>query len=297
MTRITTLLIAIVVLPWAHASLRAGEPIQFARTPDISADGKTVVFSYLGDLWLVDAQGGVARHLTMHEKHDYNPVFSPDGKSIAFSSNRHGSYDVFVVPVQGGKPARLTYDSADDHPTGWSPDSQHVLFASARQTDYPNRVELFSVPARGGQARQISVHEGREGVFSPRGDMIAYVRGPGTWFRKGYRGSSNDDIWICSADGSNNRQLTQHPGQDNYPMWSPEGKYIYYVSDCLGGLANVVRQEVDSQLGTPMPGKEPERCTQQKEVRLRPARLSAGGAWLVYECGADLFVHSIHDNV
>src|SRR2546429_332988 len=82
------------------------EPIRFARTPDISPDGKLVAFSYLGDIWVVEAIGGIARHLTMHEKHEIYPVFSPDGKHIAFSSNRHGGYDVFVVAVQGGKPAR-----------------------------------------------------------------------------------------------------------------------------------------------------------------------------------------------
>src|SRR6266480_3279472 len=87
----------------AHAQ----EPIRFARSPDIAPDGKTVAFSYLGDIWLVDINGGEARHLTMHEKHDFNPVFSPDGKWIAFSSNRHGQYDVFVVSVRGGKPKRL----------------------------------------------------------------------------------------------------------------------------------------------------------------------------------------------
>src|SRR5947208_13253343 len=91
----------------------AQEPIRFARTPDISPDGRQVAFSYLGDIWVVEAIGGVARPVTMHEAHDVNPVFSPDGKSIAFSSNRHGSYDVFVVPVQGGTPARLSFDSAD----------------------------------------------------------------------------------------------------------------------------------------------------------------------------------------
>ena len=275
--------------------LHAGEPIQFARTPDISPDGKLVVFSYLGALWLVDAQGGTARHLTMHEKHDYNPVFSPDGKSIAFSSNRHGSYDVYVLPVEGGKPARLTFDSADDQVTGWSPDSQHILFASGRSTDYPLRPELFIVAAKGGQARQVSVYEGREGMFCRRGDLIAYVRGPGTWYRKGYHGSSNDDIWIMNADGSNNRQFTHHPGQDNYPMWSPDGKTLYYVSDCLKGPANIVRQEVDPKRGTPLPGKDPERVTDHKDDRVRRARLSSNGDWLVYECGADIWVHSIKD--
>src|SRR5262245_6449555 len=84
----------------------AQEPIRFARTTDMSPDGKTIAFSYLGDIWTVEAIGGVARPVTMHEAHDINPMFSPDGKQIAFSSNRYGSYDVFVVSAVGGKPKR-----------------------------------------------------------------------------------------------------------------------------------------------------------------------------------------------
>src|SRR5438094_4160239 len=106
----------------------AQEPIRFARTPDISPDGKLIAFSYLGDIWTVEAIGGVARPVTMHEAHEIYPVFSPDGRSIAFSSNRHGSYDVFTIPAVGGKPKRLTHDSASDLVTGWSPDGKQVLF-------------------------------------------------------------------------------------------------------------------------------------------------------------------------
>src|SRR3954467_15114979 len=96
------------------AAAPAQEPIRFARTPDISPDGKLVAFSYLGDIWTVETIGGIARPVTMHEAHDYAPCFSPDGKTLAFASNRHGSYDVFAVPTQGGKPRRLTFDSAQD---------------------------------------------------------------------------------------------------------------------------------------------------------------------------------------
>src|SRR5271165_3248926 len=116
-----TIVVAFLLSVVGAAPVAAQEPIRFARTPDISPDGRLVAFSYLGDIWVVDAIGGVARPVTMHEKHDIYPVFSPDGRKIAFSSNRHGSYDVFVVPIQGGKPRRLTFDSAADMVSDWSP--------------------------------------------------------------------------------------------------------------------------------------------------------------------------------
>src|SRR5437016_3963524 len=93
---------------------RAQDPIRFARMPDIC------------------------------------PVFSPDGNQIAFSSNRHGSYDVFIVPVRGGKPKRLTFDSAADMVNGWSPDGQQILFTSTRSLAFPPSYELYTVPVDGG---------------------------------------------------------------------------------------------------------------------------------------------------
>src|SRR5437763_16619914 len=103
MLRVRPALAALLFTLWfAAARAQAQEPIRFARTPDISPDGKLVAFSYLGDIWVVDSIGGVARPVTMHEKHEINPVFSPDGRTLAFSSNRHGNYDVFIIPVQGG---------------------------------------------------------------------------------------------------------------------------------------------------------------------------------------------------
>src|SRR4051794_12193758 len=99
-SRLLRPILTITVILAVAATATAQDPIRFARTPDISPDGQFVAFSYLGDIWIVPSIGGVARHITMHEKHEYMPVFSPDGKHLAFSSNRHGSYDVFVVPVQ-----------------------------------------------------------------------------------------------------------------------------------------------------------------------------------------------------
>lgn len=279
---------AVVIILAATSALTAQEPIRFGRTPDISPDGKLVAFSYLGDIWTVETIGGVARPVTMHEAHDINPVFSPDGRHIAFSSNRHGSYDIFVVGVEGGRPRRLTFDSSPDFVNGWSPDGKHILFTSPRSVAYPYRYELFSVPVEGGRVQQISTFEGKDGTFSPKGDRIAYVRGPGTWYRKGYRGSSNDDIWVCNADGTNNTHLTKFDGQDSSPMWSADGQFIYYVSEYFGTPANIVRQVATGQ-------SPPQLMTFHKEEAVRLARISRNGEWIVYECGPDLWVASTRE--
>src|SRR5260370_2323547 len=120
---------ALLALALGATMASAQEPIRFARTPDISPDGKLVAFSCLGDIYTVETIGGTARAVTSHPAHDINPVFSPDGRWIAFSSNRHGGYDVFVMPARGGKPRRLTFDSAADMVCGWAPDSKHGTFA------------------------------------------------------------------------------------------------------------------------------------------------------------------------
>lgn len=265
------------------------EPIRFARTPDISPDGKLIAFSYLGDIWAVEAIGGRARPVTMHEAHDLNPAFSPDGRWLAFSSNRHGSYDVFVVPVEGGKPRRLTFDSAMDAVNGWSPDGKYVLFTSTRGTEFPQASDLYRVHVEGGREQRVTTTEGRDGALSPRGDQIAFVRGPGTWYRRGYRGSSNDDIWLCNVDGTNHQRLTDFHGQDGSPMWAPDGGALYFVSECAnspseGKSANLVRL----QLG----GGQPQRLTSHADEGIRRARISGNGEWIVYECGADLWVAS-----
>jgi tricorn protease len=270
---------------------KAQEPIRFARSPDISPDGKLIAFSYLGDIWTVEAIGGVARPVTMHEAHDTNPVFSPDGKWIAFSSNRHGQYDVFVVPSVGGKPRRLTFDSAPDMVTGWTPDGKNVVFYSSRSSAFPPNMECYTVPVEGGPERKLPLFEGKEAHFALNGNSIAFVRGPGTWYRRGYRGSSNDDIWISNVDGTSQKQLTTFDGQDTSPMWAPDGRRLYYVTEMGSkpGCANIVAQNLTSGL-TAEGGFL--RLTTHEEDTVRKARVSANGEWIVYECGADLWVVS-----
>src|SRR5262245_15819146 len=271
----------------------AQEPIRFARNPDISPDGKQVAFSYLGDIWVVEAIGGVARPVTMHEAHDINPVFSPDGRWIAFSSNRHGQYDVFVCPSYGGKAKRLTFDSAHDLVLGWSPDGRSINFSSTRSTSFPGGPELYTIPLEGGQEKKLPFEEAKDVTFSPAGNAVAFVRGPGTWYRKNYRGSSNDDIWLANTDGSAVRRLTDFIGQDTAPMWTPNGKRLYYVTELHGGPANIVG--VDLNGSPPTPAGSPRPLTAHRDDAVRKSRISGNGEWIVYECGGDLWVVGTKD--
>ena len=107
-------------------------------------------------------------------------------------------------------------------------------------------------------------------------------RGPGAWYRKGYRGSSNDDIWICNADGTNHRQLTTFHGQDNSPMWAADGQWLYYVSEAFGTPANIVR--IPATVSPVAASPRPRQVTFHKEDGVRRARISQNGAWIVYEC-------------
>src|SRR4051812_4429718 len=103
-----------------------------------------IAFSYLGDIWTADDSGSNIQRITANPARDVYPRFSPDGKWIAFSSDRKGNLDVFVVPVAGGQPKQLTFHSGDDNVLGWSPDSHSILFSSQRGDDF--MAKLYTVP-------------------------------------------------------------------------------------------------------------------------------------------------------
>src|SRR6266849_6173529 len=189
---------------WSAARASTNE-IKLARHPDYH-DGK-IVFSYLGNLWLVNEDGSNPRRLTVHRARDVHPRFSPDGKWIAFSSSRYGNYDVFVIPAEGGEAKRLTYHSAADTVVGWTRDFQRVLFSSARGLLYPGISNLYEVPLDGGLEQPLPTDWGYWGSYSPDGKKLAFNRHPMVWSRKHYRGSYAADLWVMDIPNRSFRKL------------------------------------------------------------------------------------------
>ena len=154
-----------------------------------------VVFVYGGYLWSVPREGGAARQLTT-EGHEANPVFSPDGKWLAFSGEYDGNEDVYVMPADGGTPKRLTWHPGPDAPVGWTNDGKKVLFVSGREA-YADFTKLYTVPMEGGVPEALPMWRALEGSYSPDGTDFAYV--PNFQWQKAwkrYRGGQTTPIYI-----------------------------------------------------------------------------------------------------
>src|SRR6266436_1357619 len=164
------IVILVIAARFPHASF--AHEIKLLRQPDYH-NGK-IVFSYLGDLWLVNEDGSNPQRLTVHKAPDIHPRFSPDGKWVAFSSSRYSNYDVFIIPAEGGEAKRLTYHSAADTVVGWTRDSKRVLFSSARGLLYPGIPNLYEVPIDGGLEQPLPTDWGFWGSYAPDGQKLAF---------------------------------------------------------------------------------------------------------------------------
>src|ERR1700722_11786513 len=135
-----------------------------------------VAFSYLGDIWIANEDGGGVTRLTDSVAREVNPRFSPDGNWIAFSSNRNGNFDVYIIPVAGGKPKQLTYHSANDNVVGWTPDGKRVIFESSRNLGvFPSVTTLFEVGIDGGMEQPLPTDWGSWASCSADGSKLAFT--------------------------------------------------------------------------------------------------------------------------
>ncbi len=213
------------------------------RYPAISPDGKTIAFGYKGDIYTVPANGGMAMPLTIHEAQDMMPVWSHDGKSIAFTSDRYGNFDVFIMPATGGVPLRLTYNSAADYPSDFTPDDKNVIFGSARNAPaesvrFSIRLfrNLYKIPVEGGRSILISAAGMENAHYNNIGTQIVFqdTKGYEDEWRKHHTSSVTKDIWLMDVKDNTYKKISGYEGEDREPLFSRDNQYVYYLSEKNG---------------------------------------------------------------
>ena len=215
---------AILALQSASAQVSA----RLFRYPDVS---KThITFTYGGDLWVVEKEGGTASKLSSPPGAEVFPKFSPDGEMIAFSGNYDGNMDIYAIPAKGGIPQRVTYHGMTDRLLDWYPDGENVLYVSSRESGKQRFSQFYKVAVDGGLSVKLPMAYGEFGSLNRSADKIAFIdrsRAFRTWKR--YRGGTAADIWIFDLKTLDSKNITNNDANDELPMWS--GDKIYYLSD------------------------------------------------------------------
>ena len=243
------LILATLLGAYGLASQAQDNPL-WMRHPAISPDGKTIAFSYQGDIFTVPSSGGTAKQITSNAAFDSYPVWSPDGNHIAFASNREGSIDVWVMDANGGIPKRVTTNSGSEYPLRWKDNSTIMFKASIMPTaksiifagSYP---QVYTVGMDGGRPKLFSDITMDALDINASGDVIYIDRkGYEDEWRKHHRSPITRDVWLKSGDSF--RKLTTFDGEDRDPVWSADGKSFYYLSEQSGTL-NVYHRTLDGK--------------------------------------------------
>ena len=252
------------------------------KQPAVSA--QKLAFVYAGDLWVADRDGSNPRRLTSSPAEENNPVFSPDGKLIAFSASYEDNTDVYFISVSGGQPQRLTWHPDSDIPTGWTTDGAAVTLVSRRETDHGRSGQLYHASINGGLPKKQMEARVYRGNYDRQGNRFAYIAhgsgynglfgGSSGW--KGYRGGTTPAIQIMDIKA---QTVTTIPGAGvtNFnPVWL--GEQLYFISDRENEIFNIYRYD---PIG--------EAVTKVSNEPVWDVRAASGhGTMIVYEAGGQL---------
>ncbi|HZH40894.1 MAG TPA: S41 family peptidase [Gemmatimonadales bacterium] len=263
-------------VPVFHSRVADAPGLGYYRFPALHGD--TLVFTAEGDLWMVDAAGGVARRLTSGQGEETNATISPDGKTIAFVGSYEGPAEIYTVPVAGGVPVRRTWGGGV--PVGWTPDGK-LLLSSGVMSTLPD-ARLFTLDLATGARAPIPLAQAAEGAYDRTGGALYFTRfsfqGSHT---KRYKGGTAQNLWKLPAGATEAIPLTaDFPGTSKTPMWWQSR--VYFVSDRDGSM-NLWSMDAD--------GHDLKQLTHHQGWDIQSPALAGGN--IVYQLGADLWIYDI----
>lgn len=285
MKGIRTILVGLFALTFL--GLSAQETALWMRYPSISPDGKTIAFSYKGDIFTVSSEGGRATQLTTHPAYDSRPIWSPDGKTIAFFSDRNGGGDIFTMPVSGGVPTRITWHSNAEVPVCFTPDGKKILYRCSIMPDvhygqFPSGGQVYEVSVNGGRPEQFLTFDAYDICFNKNGDKILYhdYKGYEDNWRKHHKSSVCRDIWSYDLKSKKYTNLTNKEVEDRNPIFTDNDQHIYFLSERFGDF-NVCK----------MPLGQPEKTVQLTKHTKHPVRFlsKADDGTLCYFYNGELY--------
>lgn len=216
----------------------------------ISPQGDKIAFCYKGDVYVVNAQGGKALQITTNAAYDGDPIWSPDGKQLAFSTDRNGNFDVYLVSAEGGVAKRITTNSATEIPLAFSPDGKEIYFSAQIQKAAENVqfasgwiTELYKVSTEGGRPEQVVAVPVSSMSFDKDGKSFLYYdrKGSENIWRKHHTSSVARDVVYYNAKKKTHTILTANVGEDRDPRYLPGFKDVVFLSERNNGSFNVYK--------------------------------------------------------
>ena len=237
------------------ASIQLSAQPLWMRDNVISPKGDKIAFCYKGDIYVVNTNGGKAQQLTTTTAYETSPIWSPDGKTLAFATDRNGNFDIYTVGVEGGVPNRITTNSASEMPMAFSPDGKEVYFTAQIQKAAENVqfatgwiTELYKVSTEGGRPEQVVAVPVCSMSFDKDGQSFLYYdrKGSENVWRKHHVSSVARDVVYYNAKKKTHTILTTNVGEDRDPCYLPGYQEVVFLSERNNGNFNVYKAPVNN---------------------------------------------------